>query len=57
MITIIAMVLGGLLGWAFVSILQSAGLTRHHWQLWAAILCMVLAECLIAIGFSLEKVA
>ena len=55
--TIIFAILGGVLGWSFTSILQSAGLTRHHWQLWAAIGCVLLAEVLVAAGFLMEKVA
>lgn len=56
--TIIAFaVLGGLLGWAFVAILESAGLTRHNWQLWAAILCLTLAQALAAAALLMEKIA
>lgn len=48
---------GGALGWSFVSILESAGITRHNWQLWAAIAILSAAQVLVVVALLMEKQA
>ena len=42
-------IIGGFIGWTFVAVLESAGLTKRDWQFWVALAYLTGAECLGAL--------